>query len=317
MDLETLLIITFALLLDQLLGEARRFHPLAGFGNCARRLENYLNKKCASRLKGVLGLLILVLPLVLPLALLLVYLKNLSLSPVYYQLIDIAIIYLAVGRKSLREHALNVLKPLEQGDLAKAREKISLIVSRDTHEMSQQQVIIACLESIIENSNDAIFGVIIWYLIGGAPGVLVYRLVNTLDAMWGYKNERFLYFGWAAARLDDVLNWLPARLSVFSFALVAKGSEFSKVWQTAFQQGGKCSSKNAGPVMSAGACALNIKLGGKARYSGVSINKPDLGCGNQAGISDIKHALSLIDKTLLLWFGVLVGVNIVNGYGYG
>ncbi|VAW73795.1 Adenosylcobinamide-phosphate synthase, partial [hydrothermal vent metagenome] len=267
------------------------------------------------RLKGVLGLLILVLPLVLPLALLLVYLKNLSLSPVFYQFTDIVIIYLAVGRKSLREHALNVLKPLEQGDLDKAREKISLIVSRDTHEMSQPQVIIACLESIIENSNDAIFGVIIWYLIGGAPGVLVYRLVNTLDAMWGYKNERFLYFGWAAARLDDVLNWLPARLSVFSFALVARGSEFNKVWQTAFQQGGKCSSKNAGPVMSAGACALNIKLGGKARYNGVSINKPDLGYGNQAGISDIKHALLLIDKTLLLWLGVLVGVNVVNGYG--
>jgi len=311
MNLETLLIITFALLLDQLLGEARRFHPLAGFGSCARWLENYLNKKCASKLKGVLGLLILVLPL----SLLLVYLKNLSLSPVFYQFTDIVIIYLAVGRKSLREHALNVLKPLEQGDLAKAREKISLIVSRDTHEMSQPQVIIACLESIIENSNDAIFGVIIWYLIGGAPGVLVYRLVNTLDAMWGYKNERFLYFGWAAARLDDVLNWLPARLSVFSFALVARGSEFNKVWQTAFQQGGKCSSKNAGPVMSAGACALNIKLGGKARYNGVSINKPDLGYGNQAGISDIKHALLLIDKTLLLWLGVLVGVNVVNGYG--
>lgn len=315
MNLETLLIITFALLLDQLLGEARRFHPLAGFGNCARWLENYLNKKCVTRLKGVLCLLILVLPL----ALLLVYLKNLSLSPVYYQFIDIVIIYLAVGRKSLREHALNVLKPLEQGDLAKAREKISLIVSRDTHEMSQSQVIIACLESIIENSNDAIFGVIIWYLIGGAPGVLVYRLVNTLDAMWGYKNEQFLYFGWAAARLDDVLNWLPARLTVFSFALVAKASEFNKVWQIAFQQGGKCSSKNAGPVMSAGACALNIKLGGKARYNGVSINKPDLGYGNQAGISDIKHALSLVDKTLLLWsgvlVGVLVGVNIVNGYG--
>ncbi|VAW71924.1 hypothetical protein MNBD_GAMMA10-654, partial [hydrothermal vent metagenome] len=89
MNLETLLIIIFALMLDQLLGEARRFHPLAGFGNCARWLENYLNKKCASRLKGVLGLLILVLPLVLPLALLLVYLKNLSLSPVFYQFTDI------------------------------------------------------------------------------------------------------------------------------------------------------------------------------------------------------------------------------------
>jgi len=171
---------------------------------------------------------------------------------------------------------------------------------------------------LIENSNDAIFGVIFWYLLAGAPAVVIYRLVNTLDAMWGYKNSRFRQFGWAAARLDDVLNWLPARLTVASFALVSvfdgkkiQPARLLEVWQLAFNQGLKCSSKNAGPVMAAGAAALKIKLGGKAEYNGVAIDKPVLGCGNDAQIKDIQRGLSLIDKSLLAW--LLLILLLTNG----
>ena len=133
--------------------------------------------------------------------------------------------------------------------------------------------------------------------------MLIYRLANTLNAMWGYKNARYLNFGWAAAHFDDLLNWMPARLTVFNFAILG---QFQTVWQTAFQQGMQCSSINAGPVMAAGTCALNIKLGGEAHYEGMAINKPELGCGKSAEVTDIKRALSLVDKTLVLWLGVLV-----------
>ena len=306
MSLETVLIISFALLLDKWLGEVRIFHPLAGFGNCALLLEKYLNRSVTGRLKlkGVLALLILIAPL----PLIMLYLHTLSIPQLTYPLVDVLILYLATGRKSLHQHALEVMQSLEQNDLVKAREKISLIVSRDTQKMSRQQIVTACLESVIENSNDAVFGAIVWYLLAGASGVVVYRLVNTLDAMWGYKNDRYIYFGWAAARFDDALNWLPARLTVLSFAILGG---FKKVWSRAFQQGMKCSSKNAGPVMAAGACALNIKLGGEAQYNGVVISKPDLGCGNRPQAADIKRVLSLIDKTLFLWLGLLLLIAVL------
>jgi len=164
-------------------------------------------------------------------------------------------------------------------------------------------VVVASIESVIENSSDAIFAAIFWYIVAGAPGVVMYRLTNTLDAMWGYKNKRFSSFGWFAAKFDDVLNWTPSRLTVFSFALL---SHFNKVWFLSFEQGMKCSSKNAGPVMAAGACALNIKLGGTACYNGEKINKPELGCGEEASVLDVKRALVLIDKVLLLWLSILI-----------
>lgn len=300
MILETALIVILALVLDSLLGEARSYHPLAGFGNVANLIEKKLNKAGVRSLKfnGAMALMLLLLPLLW----LLFFLQS-WFPPGGVELL---VLYLAIGRKSLKQHALAILQPLEAHNLALAREKISLIVSRDTQHLNAQQITKASIESIIENSSDAIFAAIFWFLIAGAPGVLVYRLSNTLDAMWGYKNDRFIDFGWAAARFDDVLNWLPARLTVLSFALFG---QFKKVWHTAFQQGQACSSINAGPVMAAGACALNIKLGGEAIYGGRAINKPELGYGNSVKTTDIKRALLLVDKTLVLWLGLIVLVS--------
>lgn len=294
---ESVMIVVFALLIDAILGEVNRYHPLVGFGKVAIYIERKLNRQSMinSRLSGLLALAIMLLPLLLFLILLQ--------SFIYPQIIEVIVLYLAIGRKSLGEHALKIAHALASNDLPAARKNVSMIVSRDTENMSEQQVVNASIESVIENSSDAIFAAIFWFMLAGAPGVLVYRLANTLDAMWGYKNDRYIYFGWAAARFDDVLNGLPARLTVFSFAVL---SRFTKVWSLAFEQGLKCSSKNAGPVMAAGAAALNIKLGGQAYYQGEAISKPELGCGNNASVKDIRRALTLVDKTLLLWLAVLI-----------
>jgi len=288
-------------LLDALLGEPRRYHPLVGFGLCAGKLEQHLNNKPDSeltRFKGALALLLLVTPLVFAV----IVIQHAVAWP---QLIEIIVLYLAVGRKSLMQHAQAIIKPLQMDDLSEARQNIARIVSRDTRQMQKKDVVKAGIESVIENSNDAIFGAIFWFLIAGAPGVLMYRLVNTLDAMWGYKNKRFKRFGWVAARLDDVLNWLPARLTVLSFALSAR---FLQVIKTSMQQGAQCASPNAGPVMAAGACALKIKLGGDAFYQGKKISKPELGLGHEPEIQDIQRAMQLVNRTVVLWLFTLTAI---------
>ena len=188
-----------ALVLDFLLGEARRFHPLVGFGHYANFLEKNLNIKPNSaflgRALGVLALCLALLP-VLILAGVCVLI-----APYFWQwaLLEIIVLYFCVGFKSLFEHVGAVRKALQAKDLNLAREKLSLIVSRDTQLLDGEQVAQATLETWLENSLDALFASLFWFALGGAVGALVHRLSNTLDAMWGYKNSRFYYFGWAAA----------------------------------------------------------------------------------------------------------------------
>lgn len=298
--LESALILFISLLLDQLIGEPRRFHPLVGFGWCVNKLETLMNQGKYIRLNGMLSVLILLIPLIM-----LLYTASLQIE--FTWVIEIIILYLAIGRKSLIQHALAVMKPLTNNDNEISRIKLSYIVSRDTENLDKKGIIKATIESIIENSNDAIFAAIFWYLIAGWSGVLCYRLVNTLDAMWGYKSEQFIKFGWFAARLDDVMNWIPARLTVITFASFGA---FKKVLRTAFSQGALCSSPNAGPVMAAGASSLNVELGGDAFYQQKLISKPTLGYGNEPQINDIKRAINLIDKSLLVWLFVIVFVTV-------
>ncbi|MDH5517728.1 MAG: adenosylcobinamide-phosphate synthase CbiB [Gammaproteobacteria bacterium] len=302
--IETALILTLALLLDQILGEPRRFHPLVGFGRCVSWFEKSCNNGIFLRIKGAVALFILVATVLIAMN----YIQQwLSAS----WLVELIVLYLALGRKSLLQHARAIEKPLHDSDIATARNNLSYIVSRDTENLNQQGIITATIESVIENSNDAIFAAIFWYLIAGVPGVLCYRLVNTLDAMWGYKNTRYLEFGWAAARLDDLMNWLPARLTVLTFAICG---QFKRVISTAFAQGRLCSSPNAGPVMAAGAACLAIRLGGEAYYQQKLIAKPVLGYGNMPVLNDISRAIGLVNKSLLIWLVMITLITLISEF---
>jgi adenosylcobinamide-phosphate synthase len=212
-----------------------------------------------------------------------------------------------VGGQTLTEHPVAVQKPLLAGQLEQARLAIARMVSRDTHALDAGQIAAATAESVLENGCDAVFGALFWFLVAGLPGVAIYRLTNTLDAMWGYRNARYRYFGWAAARLDDVLNFIPARLTALAYALCGHTSTALRAWRV---QGGRWKSPNAGPVMAAGAGALQIELGGAASYHGESTQRPSLGFGRQAEINDIARAIKLVQRALLLWLtlGLIGGI---------
>ena len=193
--------------LDLLMGEARRWHPLAGFGRLAQALERRLNRGPGRRAAGCAAWLLAVAPLVLAAWLLS------AASTWLASACHVLLLYFALGLRSLRDHALPIAQALEAGDIAAARRRTAMIVSRDTDDAAPGDLAKAGVESVLENGNDAVFGALFWFAIAGGPGALLYRLANTLDAMWGYRTARLLHFGWAAARIDDLLNLAPAPAS--------------------------------------------------------------------------------------------------------
>lgn len=285
--------------LDALLGETRRWHPLVGFGRWANAIERRLNCGATRFWRGVLAWGLAVLPFAL-LALWLTGIGNAGLA------LHALLLYFCVGLRSLREHTLPIAQALLRGDLAQARQLTSYIVSRDTQAAQEADLSKAAAESLLENGNDAVFGTLFWFVVAGGPGALLFRLANTLDAMWGYRTPRFLAFGCFAARFDDVLNWIPARLTALSYVLLAATmADKRRAWHCWRTQAPNWSSPNAGPVMASGAGALGLALGGAAVYDGELEQRPPLGLGRAAVAADIGRAWRLVAATAVLWVAVL------------
>lgn len=285
--------------LDALLGETRRWHPLVGFGNWANAIERRLNCGTTRFWRGVLAWGLAVLPFTL-LALWLTGIGNTGLA------LHALLLYFCVGLRSLREHTLPIAQALARGDLAQARQLTSYIVSRDTQAAQEADLSKAAAESLLENGNDAVFGTLFWFVVAGGPGALLFRLANTLDAMWGYRSPRFLAFGCSAARFDDLLNWIPARLTALSYVLLASTvADKKRAWHCWRTQAPDWSSPNAGPVMASGAGALGLALGGAAVYDGELEQRPPLGLGRAAVAADIGRAWRLVAATAVLWIAVL------------
>ena len=302
---------TAALLLDHFLGEPNKYHPLVGFGKLINFFESRLNIHSQNRLKGAssgaLAWVCALFPLLVLLCFMLFYL--LQLSAVLFWLASILVLYFTIGLNSLKQHAFWVAIPLQNGDLEEGRCKVSWLVSRETENMDEIQVTKACMESVLENGSDAVYGALFWFAIAGAPGALLYRLANTLDASWGYRSARFVHFGWFAARMDDWLNLIPARLCSFFYSLSGDHRNAFASWRkiSAWRKGvGEGMSKpdwaspNAGIVMSSGAGALNLSLGGSATYEGIQQVKPELGIGCQPSPQDIGRSVALLYNSLVL-----------------
>lgn len=349
------LTLMLALVLDRWLGEARNFHYLVVFGNLANALEQRLNTDAdhdanaakpvndsaienkrvsagSQTFKGALAWLLLVLPLPLFYGCLYYVLSDV-LTPHYFTLtfilLDSLILYLAIGLNSLRQHAIQVYKPLVAEDLATARRFTGYLVSRETNELTPREMARATTESMLENGHDAVLASLIYYAIGGAPLVILHRFANTLDAMWGYKNSRFLHFGFFAAKADDVLGFVSAKASAILYALCALFSrsletetatkqplsaKFSRVKQAlsnAAQQAPQYKSLNGGWVMAAGATVLNIQLGGSASYQGKLVKSVTLGQGDKVEIEDIKRSVELVEKAALLFVALVSVIGII------
>ena len=298
------LLIALALAFDYLLGEPQRYHPLVGFGRLVDAIEVRMNGSQTTFADGIIGWSMAVIPL-----LLLVYVIDSALqsSGLLYLLWSVAMLYLALGWHSLIEHAGAVTTPLMRGDIDSARLAVARIVSRDTAELDEAGIARGAIESVLENGADAIFAALFWFALLGVPGVLAYRLINTLDAMWGYKNERYLRFGWMAARVDDVVNYIPAQLTALTYALL--GSHRAQAFACWKSQGMSWKSPNAGPVMAAGAGAINVSVGGNETYHGElqlrSVLGPELDDSTRPSAAALERSCRLVNRSLALWLIVI------------
>lgn len=287
--------------LDMRLGEATRWHPLVGFGNLAMRIEKRFNRGGNNRIgRGAIAWLVAVVPLTA--ATWLITYALALLNPGIALALHALILYFCLGLRSLRDHTMPIANALIDHDLPQARALTARIVSRDTSNAQESDLAKAAVESLLENGNDAVFGTLFWFVVAGAPGAVLFRLSNTLDAMWGYRTERFNEFGRVAARVDDALNFIPARLTALSYVILGNTKSAWQCWRS---QAAAWSSPNAGPVMSAGAGALGVSLGGAAIYDGEVEQRPPLGIGPLATGADIARAWKLVKRTTILWLVVI------------
>lgn len=301
----TITIVLFAaLLLDRLFGEPNRLHPLIGFGQAARLIERKTREVIpgSQKIQGTIAWFVAV---VIPGLLFIFAALALRQLPVVSAIFSTFVLYLTLGGRSLTEHAMRVAGPLAKGELQGGRDQVAMIVSRNTETMSEQQICSATVESVLENGNDAVIGPLIWFVIAGVPGAVMFRLVNTLDAMWGYKNEQYRHFGWCAARADDWMGWLPARITALLYLVQGNIGRGLGCWK---KQASQCKSPNGGVVMTAGAGAMGVTIGGPAHYHGKLEQKSWMGCGPIAGWRDIAAVCRLVERSA--WLLVLCALLI-------
>jgi adenosylcobinamide-phosphate synthase len=202
-----------------------------------------------------------------------------------------------LAQRSLFDHVRDVLVPLSRGDLPLSRQRVSLIVGRDTQRLDTNGVAAAALESLAESFNDGIVAPVFWFVIAGLPGLFVYKVLNTADSLIGHKEERWRAFGWAAARADDVANLLPARIAGGLLVLAGLGG-----WGVMLSDSSKHASPNAGWPEAAMAGALGVRLGGATSYEGVVHERPVFGSGPVPGVTDLRRGLRLyVIACGLLW----------------
>jgi adenosylcobinamide-phosphate synthase len=274
---------------DALLGDPRPGHPVALFGRLAQASERVLWRP--ARTAGALHVLLLA-SLVLALSRLALRLAR---APRRRALLTAAAAWVSLGGTTLGREAEAMARSLERGEIAAARRRLPHLCSRDPEALDASGISLATVESVAENTSDAVVAPLLYGAAAGVPGLLVYRAINTLDAMVGYRSERYRRFGWAAARLDDLANLLPARLTCALAALLAPivaGSARAAVrcWR---QDGAAHESPNAGPVKAAFAGALGLRLGGPVRYPHGLVERPSIGEGRDPQVADIRGAVRL------------------------
>ena len=210
---------------------------------------------------------------------------------------------------------MEVSRCLQQKNIETARKKIAWIVGRDVDKYEESGIARAAVETVAENLMDGVISPLFFAAIGGAPLAMAYKMVNTLDSMVGYKNEKYVDFGKASARIDDILNLIPARLSIPLIAIVSQilAGRGMLAFKTAAQEGSNHSSPNAGLPEAAFAGALGVKLNGPNYYNGKRVDKPYIGVRfGETRIEHIKKACDIMMLSSLLWLGFLWGITVVS-----
>ncbi len=327
------LVAFLAMLLDRFLPSPialTRFigHPVVWQGKfidtCDQRMNREVYSKIVRRLAGT-GMLLLLLAVTLFISLLLLYLVSFLPYPWVFEALLASSL---LAHKSLKEAVQSVAEGL-QISLERGRENVSQIVGRDTAELDEHEISRAAIESLAENSSDGVIAPLFYLVLFGLPGIALYKAINTADSMVGHKNLRFVDFGWASAKLDDVVNWVPARLTALLYALAAnvtakqdgnisakpaKENPMRNSWHAARRDAPKHVSPNAGWPEAAMAGALDFGLGGTRAYHGKTLHLAQMGNGRRDLISnDITRALKLYAAITTIAL-VIVGLGALFQY---
>jgi len=304
---ESILVVFFALVLDFAVGDPRsKFHPTAWIGSLIAKLAPH-TKHSSENLEKLGGIFIILISSGIVVSLLIFLNVGIKLITIDYMYIIISIIVggillkTTIAIKGMERHALAVVTALEQNNISSARDNLSMIVKRNTTNLDKNHVFSGVLESISENTVDGITGPLFYFAIFGLPGAFVYRVINTVDSMIGYKTDIFKNVGWFGANCDKILNYIPSRLTGFIMILSAMilGNNWRKSYEIMIRDGRKTKSPNAGYPMAAIAGALGAKFEKIDHYS--------LGDGNISFTKDhVKSAISIMKVTSILFCGIVV-----------
>ncbi|GAA8844397.1 cobalamin biosynthesis protein [Helicobacter pylori] len=287
---------------DLALGDPRRGHPVAAFGSWAAAVETRLHRD--SRAAGVLTEVVVLAPVVA------LGVGAGRLPAPARAMATAALTWAALGGTSLGREGLAVHDLLATGDLPGARARVRHLVGRVTDDLTPDEVARAAVESVAENSSDAVVGTLVWGAALGPLGVVLHRAANTLDAMHGHRTARYARFGWAAARLDDVLGWAPARVTVLATA-AATPLRARDVVRTAVLDGRDHPSPNAGPVEAGFAAALGLRLGGRTVYSSGAEDRVVMGSGPAPVVADLPRAVHLARRVGAVTLVAAVGARLL------
>jgi adenosylcobinamide-phosphate synthase len=281
--------------LDACLGDPRRFHPVAAYGAAVWRVERLMHADTRTRGAVFWGLCVAA-----PVAASAVPGRR------HGTLSTALVTWAVLGRRSLVREGLGLADALQRHDVEEARGRLPALCGRDHSALDRQQLARAGVESLAENTADAVVAPLLWGALLGVPGMVGYRAVNTLDAMVGNRSARHREFGWASARADDLANLLPARLTAVLTCLAAPlvGGRPAQAWSTWRRDGHRHPSPNAGQCEAAVAGALKVRLGGRLEYPSGAQDRPVLGEGTLPEAHDVRRAARLSAAVGLLAAGL-------------
>ncbi|WML43030.1 adenosylcobinamide-phosphate synthase CbiB [Neobacillus sp. PS3-40] len=312
--------IVFAYFIDLIVGDPLNWpHPVKWFGKMIRFFDVHWNKGLNRKYKGTIMVVLLVV---------IVFSISFGMVSFFYHvhplvgmIIEAVLISTTIAQKSLEEAAMEVVRPLQANRLQEARKKLSYIVGRDTENLSVQEIVRGTVETVAENISDGITAPLFWSLIGGAPFALVYRVINTCDSMVGYRNEKYEAFGLTSAKFDDVLNWLPSRITAFVMMQVMKPKKVTTkmAWSILLRDARKHPSPNSGWGEAAVASLLGIQLGGINIYNGRKSFRALMGDPlDRLQMKHILETITIMKRTVFIFLLLMVlgGITIELAFAW-
>lgn len=283
-------------------------HPVVGFGKSIAFFERKFNNGTRRKSKGALSAIFLICATFLTAAILMHYLSP---YPLVYSIISSIIVFFCLAGKTLEKEVLDTFKACEKS-LEDGRKQVARIVGRDTNELSEQEIKAAALETLSENLSDGVIAPLFWYAILGVPGILTYKMINTLDSMIGYRNERYHQFGMIAAKIDDFANYIPARITAVIMLTVSLRLDLLPF----VSKYGRCHlSPNSGYPEAALAGILNCRFGGPHYYFGKNVYKPYIGNHEKTfDFNDVRKAVSINRKSELFMLFLTLGLIYAISY---